>query len=71
MSVWAFFEELPEAGLCFDVAQPWSIDKSMGEGHRILDAFMGKLRHIHLSSLDEDSHTFRCAATMRNFSQRS
>jgi hypothetical protein len=51
-----FFERLPEAGLCFDVAHAASIDPSMEEGARILDAFAGRLRHVHLSSLDEESH---------------
>jgi Xylose isomerase-like TIM barrel len=51
-----FFEQLPEAGLCFDVAHAASIDASMEEGARILDAFAGRLRHVHLSSLDEASH---------------
>lgn len=50
------FEVLPEAGLCFDVAHAWSIDPSMEEGARILDAYRGRLRHVHLSSLDDASH---------------
>jgi hypothetical protein len=51
-----FFEELPEAGLCFDVAHAKSIDPTMAEGDRILDAFGDRLRHVHLSSLDENCH---------------
>ena len=51
-----FFEVLPDAGLCFDIAHAWSIDRSMEEGRRILDAFTGRVRHVHLSSLDADSH---------------
>lgn len=51
-----FFEQLPEAGLCFDVAHAASVDASMEEGTRILDAFAGRLRHVHLSSLNEESH---------------
>jgi hypothetical protein len=47
-----FFAALPEAGLCFDVAHAWSIDPSMGEGERLLDAFGGRLRHLHVSSVD-------------------
>jgi hypothetical protein len=50
------FEELPEAGLCFDVAHAKSIDPTMAEGVRILDAFGDRLRHVHLSSLDHDCH---------------
>jgi hypothetical protein len=51
-----FFDRLPEAGLCFDVAHAASIDPSMEEGANILDAFTGRLRHVHLSSLDGESH---------------
>lgn len=51
-----FFDLLPDAGLCFDIAHACSIDDSMEEGSSILDAFTGRLRHVHLSSLDEDSH---------------
>jgi sugar phosphate isomerase/epimerase len=51
-----FFQELPEAGLCFDVAHAKSVDESMGEGRRILDRYANRLRHVHLSSLDTESH---------------
>jgi sugar phosphate isomerase/epimerase len=51
-----FFEELPDAGLCFDVAHAKSVDPSMAEGGRILDEFGDRLRHVHLSSLDENCH---------------
>ena len=50
------FDELPEAGLCFDVAHAKSVDPSMEEGARILDAFGDRLRHVHLSSLDSTCH---------------
>jgi hypothetical protein len=50
------FAELPDAGLCFDVAHAKSVDPSMAEGGRILDEFGDRLRHVHLSSLDENCH---------------
>lgn len=50
------FAALPEAGLCFDVAHAWSIDPSMEEGERLLDRFAGRLRHVHVSSLDPSGH---------------
>ena len=50
------FETLPEAGLCFDVAHAKSVDPSMEEGARILDEFGDRLRHVHLSSLDDTCH---------------
>ncbi len=51
-----YFEALPQAGLCFDVAHAGSVDETMAKGAEILDAFTGRLRHVHLSSLDADSH---------------
>jgi len=48
-----FFEQLPEAGLCLDVAHVLTVDPSMAEGERLLDAFAGRLRHLHVSSIDE------------------
>jgi hypothetical protein len=51
-----FFDELPDAGLCFDIAHAKSVDPTMGEGERILDEFGDRLRHVHLSSLDDNCH---------------
>lgn len=48
----ALFGQLPEAGLCFDVAHAKSVDRSMDEGARILETLGNRLRHVHLSSLD-------------------
>jgi hypothetical protein len=50
------FRALPDAGLCFDIAHAKSIDATMREGEAILDAYATRLRHVHISSLDEDSH---------------
>jgi hypothetical protein len=49
-----YFTALPDAGLCLDVAHASAIDP--GEGERLLDAYAGRLRHLHVSSLDEDCH---------------
>ncbi len=46
-----YFDALPEAGFCFDIAHAWSIDATMELGHDLLDAFRGRLSHVHLSSL--------------------
>jgi hypothetical protein len=51
-----FLEALPDAGFCFDIAHAWSIDPSMREGERMLDAFACRLRHLHVSSLAADGH---------------
>jgi hypothetical protein len=50
----AFFAALPEAGLCLDVAHVGSVDPTLEEGVRLLDAYADRLRHLHVSSLDED-----------------
>lgn len=47
---------LPEAGFCFDVAHAAAIDATLAEADRLLDRFCGRLRHVHVSSLDEDLH---------------
>jgi sugar phosphate isomerase/epimerase len=50
------FESLPEAGFCFDVAHAKSVDPSLAEGGRMLDALGARLRHLHVSSLDAAGH---------------
>jgi hypothetical protein len=50
------FEALPEAGFCFDIAHAWSIDPTMQVAEELLDAFGGRLRHVHLSSLQDGKH---------------
>jgi len=52
----SFFDVLPDAGLCFDIAHARSIDASMDVGEAIIVQFAERLRHVHLSSLDADSH---------------
>jgi hypothetical protein len=51
-----YFDALPDAGFCFDVAHAWSIDPTMETGEGLLDAFAGRLRHVHVSSLDAEGH---------------
>jgi hypothetical protein len=51
-----YFDELPQAGLCFDVAHAAAVDPSMVVAHELLDVHGHRLRHVHLSSLDADSH---------------
>jgi hypothetical protein len=51
-----FFDALPDARLCFDVAHAGAIDPDMIEGERILDAFASRLSHVHVSSLNKASH---------------
>jgi hypothetical protein len=50
------FAELPEAGFCLDVAHAAAVDPLLDEAHAMLDRFGARLRHLHVSSLDEDCH---------------
>jgi hypothetical protein len=50
------FAALPEAGFCFDIAHAAAVDQSLEEAHRLLDRFCGRLRHLHVSSLDDECH---------------
>ncbi len=45
------FARLPEAGFCLDVAHAGAVEEDMGVAHRLLDAFAGRLRQLHVSSL--------------------
>jgi len=51
-----YFAALPQAGFCFDIAHALSVDERLDEGERLLDRFGARLRHVHVSSLDEDCH---------------
>ena len=50
------FEQLPEAGFCFDIAHAWSIDPTMRVANELLDRFGDRLRQVHLSSLLDGKH---------------
>jgi hypothetical protein len=68
-----FFAALPEAGFCLDVAHVLSVDGSMETGEQLLDAFAGRLRQLHVSSLGDTcrhvpltvAHEARYAALLR------
>jgi len=51
-----FFEDLPDAGFCLDVAHVRSVDPTMDAAHELLDRFRSRLRQVHLSSLDDGHH---------------
>jgi len=51
-----YFDALPQAGFCFDIAHAGAVDAGMGEANEMLDRFGAQLRHLHISSLDEDHH---------------
>jgi hypothetical protein len=52
----AFFEELPDAGFCLDVAHAQSIGPTLAVAPELLDRFRARLRHVHLSSLIDGHH---------------
>lgn len=52
----SFFDDLPKAGFCLDVAHAWSIDPTMGVAHGLLDRFRSRLRQVHVSSLRAARH---------------
>jgi sugar phosphate isomerase/epimerase len=51
-----YFAELPEAGLCLDVAHARDVDPSMRGAQELLDRFAGRVRHLHVSSIDDAGH---------------
>jgi hypothetical protein len=51
------FAALPGAGLCLDVAHAGAVDPDMAVAEELLDRFGRRLRHIHLSSLEDGVHT--------------
>jgi hypothetical protein len=51
-----YFTALPDAGLCLDVAHARDVDATMAGAHTLLDRFAGRLRHVHVSSLDAAGH---------------
>jgi hypothetical protein len=52
----ALLHALPEAGFCFDIAHAAAVDPLLDVANDLLDRFCGRLRHLHVSSLDEDHH---------------
>ncbi len=49
-------DALPDARLCFDIAHAKAVDPTMAEGARILDRWLDRLSHVHVSSLDGGCH---------------
>jgi hypothetical protein len=49
------FEQLPEAGLCLDLAHARQVDPSMVEAYRLVKRHREKIREVHLSDLNARS----------------
>lgn len=50
-----FFDRLPDACFCFDIAHARQVDSSMTEAHMLLKAFGHRLRQIHISEVNTSS----------------
>jgi sugar phosphate isomerase/epimerase len=62
------FEQLPEAGLCFDIAHARQFDPSMVEAYRILRLHQPRLRQVHLSEVSSMSrHTSLSYGAIQDF----
>lgn len=46
-----YFDALPAARFCFDVAHAWLHDPTMRLAHELVDAFGDRLAEVHLSSI--------------------
>lgn len=46
-----YFEVLPDARFCFDIAHAQLHDSGMGLAHELLDAFADRLAEVHISSI--------------------
>lgn len=54
-----FFDRLPQASFCFDMAHARQCDTSMTEAFRLLRAFGDRLAEVHVSELDAHSRHVR------------
>ncbi len=62
-----FFEVLPDAGFCFDIAHAHSLDPSMELAEELLHRYGSRLRQVHLSSLIDGEHVPLRDADARSF----
>lgn len=53
-----WFEQLPSARLCFDLAHAHQCDRTMTEAFRILSEFGERICQLHISELDSTGHHF-------------
>ncbi|TIM86001.1 hypothetical protein [Mesorhizobium sp.] len=53
-----YFDQLPDARLCFDVAHARQVDSSMTEAVRILRRFGNRLAQVHISEVNSKGRHF-------------
>lgn len=65
-----YFDVLPAAGLCFDIAHARQVDGSMTEAYRLLSEFGDRLRQVHISEVNVASkHAHISSAASADFSE--
>lgn len=50
-----FFDLLPEASMCFDIAHARQVDSSMTEAYRLLREYGSRVRQVHVSEVSTSS----------------
>ena len=61
--LYKFFDDMPEAKLCFDIAHARQVDQTMTEAACILEEFAGRLAQVHLSEVDGRGKHFAMSLT--------
>jgi hypothetical protein len=56
--LYRWFDRLPDARLCFDLAHSHQCDRTMTEAFRILLKFRDRICQLHISELDSAGHHF-------------
>ncbi len=65
-----WFEQLPSARMCFDLAHAHQCDRTMTEAFRILLQFKDRICQLHISELDSAGHHFPLSyGSMHAFSE--
>jgi hypothetical protein len=54
-----YFDQLPEASFCFDIAHARQVDASMMVAFRLLREFGARIRQVHISEVDTGSRHAR------------
>jgi len=66
----AFFDKLPNAKLCLDVAHARQVDPTMTEAARILSEFRDRLAQVHLSEVNSKGKHFAMSFTAKRAYER-
>jgi hypothetical protein len=65
-----FFEALPDARFCLDLAHARQVDDTMGEARELLRRYGSRLLQLHISELDADGHHFSLSMASINAIRR-